>query len=102
MHTARKDIILVRMTSDSIRPPEQRYNYSNAITGLVTLIREEGFKGLTRGLGVNMVRVAAISQTPFLTSRLYQLRAMLMNVCIIYSFATDIDADLIQGSQVGS
>ena len=50
-----EDIILVRMTSDSVRPPEQRYNYSNAITGVITLFKEEGLKGLTRGLGVNMV-----------------------------------------------
>lgn len=47
--------MLVRMTSDLIRPPEKRYNYSNAFAGLVHLIREEGFHGLARGLGTNMV-----------------------------------------------
>lgn len=60
-HVFWKDILLVRMTSDSIRPPEQRYNYSNAITGLVDLIREEGLRGLTRGLGVNVVSIVAFS-----------------------------------------
>ena len=90
------------MTSDSIRPPDQRYNYSNAITGLVTLVREEGLKGLTRGLGVNMVSVIAIIETPILTCQFYQLRAVLMNVCIIHSFVEHIDADVTQGSQVGS
>ncbi|OCH92696.1 mitochondrial carrier [Obba rivulosa] len=50
------DILLVRMTSDSIRPPEKRYNYSNAVTGLVTLIKQEGWGGLTRGLGTNITR----------------------------------------------
>lgn len=44
------------MTSDSIKPIEQRYNYSNALTGLVSLVKDEGLKGLTRGLGANTVR----------------------------------------------
>jgi hypothetical protein len=44
------------MTSDSIKPPEQRYNYSNALSGLVSLIKVEGLKGLARGLGANTVR----------------------------------------------
>lgn len=52
------DIVLVRMTSDSTRPPEQRYNYNHAIDGLVKLVKEEGFKGLTRGLTPNTVRTA--------------------------------------------
>lgn len=50
------DIILVRMTSDSTRPPEQRYNYKHAFDGLVKLVKEEGSKGLTRGLTPNTVR----------------------------------------------
>ncbi|KAI0961053.1 hypothetical protein AcV7_000259 [Taiwanofungus camphoratus] len=50
------DILLVRMTSDSVRPPEKRYNYSNALTGLVNLIKQEGVRGLTRGLGTNTTR----------------------------------------------
>jgi len=44
------------MTSDSIRPPEKRYGYSNALSGLSSLVREEGLRGLTRGLGTNTVR----------------------------------------------
>ncbi|KAJ8091379.1 hypothetical protein PM082_015097 [Marasmius tenuissimus] len=50
------DILLVRMTSDPIKPPEKRYNYSNAISGLVSLVKEEGVKGLTRGIGPNTAR----------------------------------------------
>jgi len=71
------DIILVRMTSDLTRPPEQRYKYSNAISGVIDLIRTEGFKGLTRGLGTN-------------TSR-----AMLMNMSQVGSYDL-IKATLIQ------
>ncbi|KAJ2933573.1 hypothetical protein H1R20_g3511, partial [Candolleomyces eurysporus] len=50
------DVLLVRMTSDSIRPPEKRYNYPNAVAGLVSLVKEEGVKGLTRGVGTNTFR----------------------------------------------
>ena len=58
MNLIPEDIILVRMTSDSTRPPEQRYNYKHAIDGLVKLVKEEGLKGLTRGLTPNTVRAA--------------------------------------------
>ena len=51
-----KDIVLVRMTSDSIRPPEKRYGYRNAVVGVINLIREENFRGLARGIGPNTVR----------------------------------------------
>lgn len=44
------------MTSDFVRPPAERYNYSNAVSGMVTLVREEGAHGMFRGLGTNMVR----------------------------------------------
>ncbi|KZT67659.1 mitochondrial carrier [Daedalea quercina L-15889] len=55
------DILLVRMTSDSIRPPDKRYNYSNAISGLVQLIRSEGARGLFRGLETNTVRAVLMN-----------------------------------------
>jgi len=50
------DILLVRMTSDSVRPPDKRYGYPNAFTGLLSLIKEEGLRGLARGLAPNTVR----------------------------------------------
>ncbi|KAH9005893.1 dicarboxylic acid transporter [Lactarius hatsudake] len=48
------DVLLVRMTSDVSRPPEKRYNYPNALTGLVSLLRSEGMRGLARGVGPNI------------------------------------------------
>ncbi|EGO28470.1 hypothetical protein SERLADRAFT_380159 [Serpula lacrymans var. lacrymans S7.9] len=55
------DILLVRMTSDSIRPPDKRYGYRNALSGLVCLIREEGIKGLGRGIGTNTTRAVLMN-----------------------------------------
>lgn len=54
--TGAPDILLVRMTSDSVRPVEERYHYRNALSGLVRLVKEEGPKGLFRGLEANMVK----------------------------------------------
>ena len=58
------DILLVRMTSDSIRPPDKRYGYPNAFTGLISLIKEEGLRGLARGLTPNTVRRLSFSCYP--------------------------------------
>ncbi|OBZ79767.1 Mitochondrial dicarboxylate transporter [Grifola frondosa] len=49
------------MTSDFVRPPEQRYHYSNALSGLVRLIREEGPRGLFRGIGTNLTRAVLMN-----------------------------------------
>jgi dicarboxylate transporter 10 len=60
------DIVLVRMTSDSLRPPEKQYGYRNALTGLVTLMKHEGIKGLSRGLGTNAVSTQTGQMTHWL------------------------------------
>lgn len=56
------DILLVRMTSDSLRPPEKRYGYRNALAGVVDLIKNEGIKGLGRGLGTNAVSMQTVDE----------------------------------------
>jgi solute carrier family 25 (mitochondrial dicarboxylate transporter), member 10 len=55
------DILMIRMTSDSVRPPEKRYSYPNALSGLVTLIKEEGIRGLARGVGTNTTRAVLMN-----------------------------------------
>ncbi|EPQ61130.1 mitochondrial carrier [Gloeophyllum trabeum ATCC 11539] len=55
------DILLVRMTSDSIRPPEKRYGYRNALAGLVRIVKDEGVPGLMRGLGPNVTRAVLMN-----------------------------------------
>lgn len=86
------DILLVRMTSDSVKPVAQRYNYSNALSGFVDLVRSEGLKGLARGLGANTTRAILMNasqvasydffKTSLLSSRLpvinYQFRDNLL------------------------
>jgi len=55
------DIMVVRMTSDSVKPPEKRYGYSNALSGIIRLIKEEGVRGLARGVGANTTRAVLMN-----------------------------------------
>ncbi|TFY83387.1 hypothetical protein EWM64_g627 [Hericium alpestre] len=55
------DVMLVRMTSDITRHPKERYNYPNVFSGLVSLVKTEGFRGLTRGLGTNTFRAVLMN-----------------------------------------
>ena len=75
-----KDIMVVRMTSDSVRPPQSRYNYSNVFHGLSDLVKREGANGLTRGLGTNLVSSVYFSRRNGSDDRHLQARAVLMNV----------------------
>lgn len=61
------DILLVRMTSDVNKPAAERYNYPNAITGLVRMTRDEGIGSLFRGLGPNTVRAVLMNASQLAT-----------------------------------
>lgn len=76
------DIVLVRMTSDSLRPPEKQYGYRNAMIGLLSLVKNEGAKGLGRGLGTNVVSVQIGQMTHLVEYIRFETRAVLMNVSL--------------------
>ncbi|SNX83222.1 probable DIC1 - Mitochondrial dicarboxylate carrier protein [Melanopsichium pennsylvanicum] len=61
------DILLVRMTSDVNKAPKDRYNYANAISGLVRMTRDEGVASLFRGLGPNTVRAILMNASQLAT-----------------------------------
>ncbi|CAG8539880.1 17858_t:CDS:2 [Gigaspora rosea] len=50
------DLVMVRMQNDAKLPLELRRNYKNAFDGLYQIIKKEGLKGLTRGMGPNVNR----------------------------------------------
>ncbi|CAG8550253.1 14076_t:CDS:2 [Racocetra fulgida] len=50
------DLVMVRMQNDAKLPLELQRNYKNAFDGLYQIIKAEGLKGLTRGIGPNMNR----------------------------------------------
>ena len=55
------DVLNVRMQHDAALPPEQRRNYKNAIDGLIRMVREEGWKGLFRGVWPNSTRAVLMT-----------------------------------------
>ncbi|KAF8610071.1 dicarboxylic acid transporter [Ceratobasidium sp. AG-I] len=55
------DVLLVRMTTDEVRPPKDRFNYKNAVDGLIRLVREEGVSALGRGLSANVTRAVLMN-----------------------------------------
>ncbi|KAF8334123.1 mitochondrial carrier domain-containing protein [Cantharellus anzutake] len=57
------DIVLVRMTTDSLRKPENQYRYRHGFDGLMRLVREERIIGLTRGLGPNTIRAILMNSS---------------------------------------
>lgn len=61
------DVLLVRMTSDVNKKPAERYNYPNAVSGLVRMTREEGVGSLFRGLGPNTVRAVLMNASQLAT-----------------------------------
>jgi len=54
------DIVLVRMTSDSIKPPSQQHQYRNALQGVWELYQSGH---LTRGLGPNTARAVLMNMS---------------------------------------
>lgn len=56
-------VVLVRMCADGVKAPGQRYRYSNAVSGLVRIGREEGIGAFTKGLGPNIVRSILMSES---------------------------------------
>jgi hypothetical protein len=55
--------LLVRMTTDEVRPEKDRFRYKHAIDGLIRLVREEGVSALARGMSANVV---SASPRPYL------------------------------------
>jgi dicarboxylate transporter 10 len=50
------EVVLVRMSTDGAKPFAERFNYPNALVGLVRVGSREGLAAYARGLGPNVVR----------------------------------------------
>lgn len=55
------DLILVRMQSDGVLPPDQRRNYKNFFDAFVRVVKEEGVGNLFRGMGPSVARAVIIN-----------------------------------------
>jgi solute carrier family 25 (mitochondrial dicarboxylate transporter), member 10 len=63
-------IVLVRMCADGAKAPAQRFDYGNAIQGIIRVAREEGARAFFKGLGPNVVRSVLMSE--YFTLHLYR------------------------------
>nr|CAG8575073.1 1810_t:CDS:2 [Entrophospora candida] len=57
------DIVMVRMQNDAKLPPSEMRHYKHALDGLIRIIKEEGFSGLTRGIGPNTNRAILMNSS---------------------------------------
>jgi dicarboxylate transporter 10 len=57
-------VVLVRMCADAAKPSAERFRYSDAITALCRITREEGLRVFGRGLSANVVRSVLMSKKP--------------------------------------
>lgn len=55
-------VVLVRMCADGAKPAAERFGYSNALTGLYRVAREEGVGAFGRGLTANVTRSVLMSR----------------------------------------
>lgn len=78
------DIVLVRMTTDALRPPEAQRGYRHALDGVWRIVQEEGVLALMRGWMPNTIRAVLMTSSQmatydvcknfFLTTRHSELR----------------------------
>ncbi|KAG8908366.1 Mitochondrial dicarboxylate transporter [Tulasnella sp. 403] len=61
------DIVLVRMTTDSLRPQDKQRGYQNAIDGVLRIAREEGVSALMRGVVPNTIRAVLMTSSQMAT-----------------------------------
>lgn len=61
------DLVMVRMQNDAKLPLENRRNYKHALDGVYRIVKEDGFRGLTRGIGPNINRAILMNSSQLAT-----------------------------------
>jgi len=75
------DVLLVRMTTDSLKPASEQHRYGNALRGLYILSKSEGTKGLARGLLPNTIRAVLMNMS--------QLASYIILLCLVRNILTN-------------
>jgi dicarboxylate transporter 10 len=55
------EVVLVRMCSDGAKEPSKRFDYGNALRGLMRIAKEEGLGAFSKGLAPNVARSVLMS-----------------------------------------
>ncbi|CAB4423500.1 mitochondrial carrier [Rhizophagus irregularis] len=92
------DLVMVRMQNDAKLPLENRRNYKHALDGLYRIVKEDGFRGLTRGIGPNVNRAILMNSSQLATYD--QTKQMLLSTKIfkdniITHFVSSVMAGLV-------
>ncbi|KAK3689494.1 mitochondrial carrier domain-containing protein [Podospora appendiculata] len=56
------EVVLVRMCADGAKPPAERFGYSNGVSALYRIWKDEGIRVFGRGLTANIVRSVLMSE----------------------------------------
>lgn len=56
-------VVLVRMCTDGVKAPEQKYRYRNALIGLLRIAKDEGVGTFSKGIGPNVIRSVLMSKS---------------------------------------
>ncbi|CAG8563606.1 7588_t:CDS:2 [Rhizophagus irregularis] len=93
------DLVMVRMQNDAKLPLENRRNYKHALDGLYRIVKEDGFRGLTRGIGPNVNRAILMNSSQLATYD--QTKQMLLSTKIfkdniITHFVSSVMASIMQ------
>ncbi|KAJ1720689.1 Mitochondrial dicarboxylate transporter [Coemansia erecta] len=70
------EILNVRMQNDRALPPHLRRNYKNALDGLVTMLRTEGWRSLAIGVGPSVLRATLASASQFVSYDVFKRRLL--------------------------
>ncbi|RIA81342.1 mitochondrial carrier domain-containing protein [Glomus cerebriforme] len=92
------DLVMVRMQNDAKLPSHLRRNYKHALDGLYRVIKEDGFRGLTRGIGPNVNRAILMNSSQLATydqSKQMLLSTEIFKDNIITHFACSLLAGLV-------
>ncbi|KIM38442.1 hypothetical protein M413DRAFT_447888 [Hebeloma cylindrosporum] len=96
------DILLIRMTSDIVRPPEKRFRYSNVFSGLANLVKNEGVSALTRGLGTNTFRAVLLNASQVGSYDFIKTSLLSKPVPLtVYQFQDNMSLHLVSSSLAG-
>nr|CAG8484123.1 10806_t:CDS:2 [Entrophospora candida] len=92
------DIVMVRMQNDAKLPPSEMRHYKHALDGLIRIIKEEGFSGLTRGIGPNTNRAILMNSSQLVSYDQFKqmlLKTRIFKDNIITHFCCSLFAGLV-------
>lgn len=90
------DIMNIRMQHDAGLPPAERRNYSNAISGIARMVREEGVQSMFRGVWPNSGRAVLMTASQLAGYDIFK-QELLARTSMKDDMSTHLAASLMAG-----